>query len=205
MYYQVADKFYEPTNIRQNITSAYHPQANGDVERFNRTIQECFMKCQEFHDEVQEADVLWHKKLQSILFAYRVKKQASTCISHYMIMCGRELVLPWDLEGDLTPLDDPDLQDLSIEKIIDRMYHMCEQILDVAAANVKRSQKIQARAYNAKHTTNAFEVGERVWRKNPQWNIKQKLLKKGPKWYSPYKVVERKDGGNGNYLLIPLS
>ena len=42
-------------------------------------------------------------------------------------------------------------------------------------------------------------------RKNPQWNTKQKLLKKGPKWYGPYEVAERKDGGNGNYLLIPLS
>ena len=41
--------------------------------------------------------------------------------------------------------------------------------------------------------------------KNPQWTTKQKLLKKGPKWHGPYDVVARKDGGNGNYLLIPLS
>ena len=34
---------------------------------------------------------------------------------------------------------------------------------------------------------------------------KHKLLKKGPKWYGPYEVAERKDGGNGNYLLIALS
>ena len=48
-------------------------------------------------------------------------------------------------------------------------------------------------------------MGEKVWRKNPQWNRKQKSLKKGPKWYGPYEVAERKDGGNGNYLLIALS
>ena len=63
---------------------------------------------------------------------------------------------------------------------------------------------LQARSYNAKHCRNAFEVGEKVWRKNPQWNTKQKSLKKGPKWYGPYEVAERKDGGNGNYLLIAL-
>ena len=34
---------------------------------------------------------------------------------------------------------------------------------------------------------------------------KQKSLKKGPKWYGPYEVAEKKDGGNGNYLLIALS
>ena len=85
------------------------------------------------------------------------------------------------------------------------MYNIREQVLDVVAANIKRTQKIQARSYNAKHCRNAFEVGEKVWRKNPLLNTKQKLLKKGPKWYGPYEVAGRKDGGNGNYLLMALS
>ena len=88
---------------------------------------------------------------------------------------------------------------------MERMYNIREQVLDVAAANIKSAQKIQARSYNAKHCRNAFEVGEKVWRKNPQWNTKQKLLKKGPKWYGSYEVAERKDHCNGNYLLIALS
>ena len=92
---KVTEKFYELTGIRHNITSAYHPQANGEVERFNRTTQEAFLKCQEFSDKVKEADVDWHKKLNSILFAYRVRKQASTCISPFFMMYGREPILPY--------------------------------------------------------------------------------------------------------------
>ena len=34
---------------------------------------------------------------------------------------------------------------------------------------------------------------------------KTDITEKGPKWYGPYEVAERKDGGNGNYLLIALS
>ena len=34
---------------------------------------------------------------------------------------------------------------------------------------------------------------------------KTKITEKGPKWYGPYEVAERKDGGNGNYLLMALS
>ena len=85
------------------------------------------------------------------------------------------------------------------------MYNIREQVLDVATANIKRAQKIQTRFYSAKHCKNAFEVGDKVWRKNPLWNTKQKLLKKGPKWYGPYEIAKRKAGGKGNYLLITLS
>ena len=116
---------------------------------------------------------------------------------------GRECVMPWELEGDLGPLETEVY--LPVEEVIHRMYNIREQVLDVAAANIKRAQKIQSRSYNAKHCRNAFEVGEKVWRKNPLWNTKQKSLKKGPKWYGPYEVAERKDAGNGNYLLKSLS
>ena len=40
---------------------------------------------------------------------------------------------------------------------------------------------------------------------NPLWSTKLKALRKGPKWVGPYKIVERKGGGNGNYVLKCLS
>ena len=78
-------------------------------------------------------------------------------------------------------------------------------MLDVAAANIKQAQKVQARAYNAKHAKNAFAVGQKVWRMNPLWSTKLKAIRKGPKWVGPYEMVERKGGGNGNYVLKCLS
>ena len=122
-----------------------------------------------------------------------------------MVMYGRECIMPWELEGDLGPLEDEEDKDLPIEEVIERMYNIREQVLDVAAPNNKRAQKIQAKSYNAKHCRSAFEVGDKVWRKNPLWNTKQKLLKKVPKWYGPYEIAKRKGGANGNYLLIALS
>ena len=175
------------------------------MERFNRTTQEAFLKCQEIHDKVIKADTQWHKKLQSILFTNRTRKHASTKISPYMIMYGRPCVMPWELDGDLGPLVIEEDRDLPMKEVMERIYNIREQVLDVAAANIKRAQKIQARSYSTKHCRNAFEVGEKVWRKNLQWNTKQKSLKKGLKWYGPCELAERKDGGNGNYLLIALS
>ena len=161
--FQVTDKFYELTGIRHNITSVYHPQANGEVKRFNRTTQEAFLKCTEFSAKLKEADADWHRKLNSILFTYRVRKQASTCISPILMMYGREPILPWEVEHDLGPLESENAPELSIDEVLERMYNLQVQVLDVAAANITQAQKVQARAYNIKHARNAFAVGGKVW------------------------------------------
>ena len=84
--FQVTDKFYDLTGIRHNITSAYHPRPM--VKWRDLTTQEAFLKCTEFSNKVKEADVDWHRKLNSILFTYRVRKQASTCINPFFMMYG---------------------------------------------------------------------------------------------------------------------
>ena len=121
------------------------------------------------------------------------------------MMYGREPILPWEVEHDLGPLESDDVPELSLDQVIERMYNLRVQVLDVAEANIKNAQKAQARAYNAKHARNAFAVSEKVWRMNPLWSAKLKALRKGPKWVGPYEIVERKGGGNGNYVLKCLS
>ena len=69
----------------------------------------------------------------------------------------------------------------------------------MAAGNIKNAQAHQAKTYNAKHARNDFEVGAKVWKKNPLWNTKPKKLKKGPMWRFPYKVEGKTAAGN--YLL----
>ena len=91
------------------------------MERFNRTTQEAFLKCTEFSDKVKEADVDWHKKLNSILFAYRVRKQAFTHISPFFMMYGREPIFPWEVEHDLSPLEDENVPELSFDEVIERI------------------------------------------------------------------------------------
>ena len=62
-----------------------------------------------------------------------------------MIMYGRECVMPWGLDGDLGPLEEEDDQDLLTEEVIEKKYNIRVHVLDVAAANIKRAQKVQAR------------------------------------------------------------
>ena len=85
---------------------------------------------------------------------------------------------------------------IPLRKPLRKWANLRQQVLEVAAGNIKNAQ---AKTYNAKHARNDFEVGAKVWKKNPLWNTKQKSLKKGPMWRGPYEV-ERKTPV-GNYLL----
>ena len=116
----------------------------------------------------------WPKKtLQSILFAYRIHKQASTHFSPFYMMYGREPLLPWQMENDLGPLDmSQEVPQVSIEEAIEKMGNLCQQVLEVADGNIKKAKAHQAKTYNAKHARNDFQVGVKVWKKNPLWNTK---------------------------------
>ena len=116
------------------------------------------------------------------------------------MMYEREPLIPWQMEKDLGPLDmSQELPDFTIEETIEKMENLYQQVLEVAAGNIKNAQAHQAKTYNAKHARNDFEVGAKVWKKNPLWNTKQKSLKKGPMWRGPYEVEGKIPAGN--YLL----
>ena len=57
------------------------------------------------------------------------------------MMYGREPILLWEVEHDLGPLEFVDVPELSLDEVIERMYNLRVQVLDVAAANIKQAQK----------------------------------------------------------------
>ena len=75
-----------------NITSAYHPQSNGQDERFNQTLQHQLLK---YVDEKQNT---WDLYIESVLFSYRVSVQDSTKQTPFYLVYGRQARLPVDLQ-----------------------------------------------------------------------------------------------------------
>ena len=69
-------------------TSAYHPQTNGPVERYNRTLTAMLTKT------VQKGGSDWDERLPYILFAYRACCQESTQETPFYMLYGRDPKLP---------------------------------------------------------------------------------------------------------------
>ena len=72
-------------------TNAYHPQADGLVERFNA------MLCDGLSMYVSTHQKDWDKHPPLVLLAYRVSPNATTGESPFHLLYGRELRLPLTL------------------------------------------------------------------------------------------------------------
>ena len=77
--------------IQRTQTTAYHPQGNGQVERFNRTLEAMLSKV------VTENQKDWDDHLQSVLFAYRTAIHESTGYTPFLVMFGHSPSLPVDV------------------------------------------------------------------------------------------------------------
>ena len=71
------------TKTEHRITSAYHPQTNGIVERFNQTLQRSLVKF------INKNQTDWDEKLDGILFAYRTSQHQSSKVTPFELMYCR--------------------------------------------------------------------------------------------------------------------
>ena len=100
--YAVSHTLIKLTGTTQRVTSAYHPQANGLVERQNRTIQGSMLKVLE-GEQLRSPDAL-----QGCLFAFRTALHKSTGQTPFEMLYGRKALL--SIENEAFPQGDTDAE-----------------------------------------------------------------------------------------------
>jgi hypothetical protein len=87
--------------VEKTRTVPYHPQSDGMVERFKRTVQQMLsMFVNEHHRD-------WDNHLPYVMLAYRASPHESTKCTPNLLMLGKESELPIDLISGPPPREPP--------------------------------------------------------------------------------------------------
>lgn len=132
-------------------TTAYHPQCNGLVEKFNKTLADILsMYVAASHKD-------WESILPFVTFAYNTSRHDTTKFSPFHLTYGREPILPSDvIDPDFTfGSDDPECYGLIIKNYLLKAH-------DVARRNVAQIQVKSIEYYNKKHREVIYNPGDKV-------------------------------------------
>ncbi|CEP07117.1 hypothetical protein [Parasitella parasitica] len=142
--------------ISRSLTSVEHPQSDGLVERFNRTLKASLSIV-----AGQEPNT-WCEYLPFVTFAYNTAKQASTGFSPFKIMHGRDAELPLFNPVKIQENTRPNARNWG--QFLNRTIPM---IHSKALENIKKAQDSQAKYYDKKSSTvKSFNNGDLVLRRN---------------------------------------
>lgn len=168
--------------IRKENTTAYHPQTDGLVERFNHTLVDMLAKYVAGHQKD------WDIYIPYVLFAYRVTPQESTGESPFYLMTGRTPITPEDVS-------------MGVKTDAERLPEVIIRLKDareLARRSIEWAQDKQREAYNKRREEREFRTGQLVLVYVPA--VKRGRVKKlTSKWRGPYIVIGKR--GLNNYLV----
>jgi transposase InsO family protein len=154
--------------VEKSRTTAYHPQGDGMVERFNRSLLQLLRS---YVDVTTE----WEKYLPLVLYAYRTTQHASTCTSPFVLMYGREPKFCPLLKGQ---------SGFEPQSYIEQLQYKMFQMQQLVEANLAQAAEIQKIHYDQSANIRCFKPGHKVWLNCPTAG------KLSPRWEGGWKVRE---------------
>ena len=159
-------------------TTAYHPQTDGLVERFNHTLTAMLAKT------VEKGGRDWDQHLPYVLFAYRASQQDSTMESPFFLLYGRDPRLP--ISAILSP--PTSRSNLNVTEYGVELATKMSSAWELARKSVRKAQKKQKKYFDRKAKPSPFQNGDRVFLFKPgeKSGAARKLSR-------PFRVVEVSD------------
>ena len=162
-------------------TTALHPQSDGMVERFNRTLENQLAIFIEKHQQD------WDSHVPLILLAYRSPVHESTGKTPSFLMFGREVNVPIDLLFGRPP---GSKETETVDHHVDQLETRMENVNEFARTRIRIASDRMKRRYDVGSTTEKFQCGDAVWLYNPQ-RKKGLSPKLSTDWEGPYLVVKQ--------------
>ncbi|SPC65051.1 related to Gag-pol polyprotein [Ustilago sp. UG-2017b] len=167
--------FAEQMGVKHSLSTAYHPQTDGQTERVNQVVEQYLrMYCNYEQDD-------WADLLDTAAFVYNNTVHNSIGVSPFFACYGWNPKAHPDIPQRLG-VNDPD----RFEYLIDgkeRCKYLQEQI--------REAQRRTVDQYNRKHKDIEFKVGDMVYINCRNWKTRQPTPKLDTRFTGPYPVQER--------------
>ena len=163
-------------------TTAYHPQCNGMVERFNRTLKSLLRK------HAARFGPQWDEYLSGVLWAYCNVPHESTGEKPSFLLFGVDCRTP--TEAALLPSSP--LEPTTVETYREQVILNLSTARELAVKTLQKHQQKSKARYDQKAVNRQYRVGDWVLVKFPR-EESGKNRKLSRPWHGPYRVVDCKE------------
>ena len=182
--------------VKKTRTTPYHPEGNGQCERFNRTMHDLLRTL------TPEKKKKWTTYLPELLYSYNVTPHASTGYSPYHLLFGRDPVIPLDFllgrgeEEDVSP----DCNDEWLKMHLERLSTVHQN----ASEQLQKKSKERRRYLDEKIYDPEVKAGDHVYIRNrvqgrnkiqDTWNPKLFVVEHVPLDESPVYTLKSVEEG----------
>ena len=165
--------------IQKSRTTAYHPQSDGLVERWNRTLLQSLSTMVDDHPED------WDECVRKICMAYNTSLHPTTGFTPFYLMFGRQAKLPVELLYG-TPERDEVPQSQYATDLKASLEEAYQQVREKSARKLERQKEL----YDQKVHGKPYKVSDYVWVLFPQppRGRSKKLYRP---WSGPFRVTKK--------------
>ena len=166
--------------IKKLNTTAYHPQCDGAVERFNRTLKTILRK------HAAKFGCQWDRFLPGILWAYRNTPHTSTGEKPSFLLFGVDCRSPTEAAYlAATKVHPTDVQDYKEELMLS-----LSSARQLAASSIQKAQAKYKEQYDRKTKETTFRVGDWILVRFPQ-DESGRWRKLSRPWHGPYRILDQ--------------
>lgn len=153
-------RLQEHSGITHSRTTPYHPQGNGQVERFNRTLLGMLRTL----EEEQKSD--WRASVDKLVHAYNCTRNESTGYSPFFLLFGRHPRLPIDLAFGLQRNQEKTTR--TRDEYVTRWKQQMERAYDIATKNMGQTADRRKQQYDKRAKSATLSPGDPVLVRNMQ-------------------------------------
>lgn len=165
--------------VKKTRTTPYHPQSDGMVERFNRTLLTMLSLT------AAENESNWDTHLPMLMLAYRTSQHKTTSATPFSLMFGREVRLPVDL---MFSSPEPETPSNPSEYAL-RLREGMETAYQEVRHYTQMQQCRQKEHYDLRADDQTYSSGDLVWLHCPAVPRGRSRKLHRP-WQGPFRIVK---------------